>query len=435
MKKYFRRNTIGISSVEFLWGLGMPVVIESTFLQLFLRNLGATSFLIGLIPTLFSGGAAVFSLFAGSLTGHVEHKRPLVVTVHLAASLPILIFGIVLTLTGFTSSVLLVFYCCYALFSVGIGFILPVWQNYLVKIFIPERSISALSVMWISQSVSKIISSYLLLRIVERYSFSAAGSSMIFTGIGFIFFGGSFLFLVTREKSVPGPKPAPFGRAGGAPRAGLFHGFRLVLRNRSFLLFLGTDLEYFGLIGIISFYANYATEHCGIDPAMAAGLFVAFFYLGGISTNVLLGWFQLLSLKNKYWVTKPLAALGVPLICFVCKPWAFFLASFLFGVSRSTRSLVYAPAVKRLSGQEDATHYFAVAPLFTLPVSAGLPLLNGAVLDRLAFMEAWSYRIVFLGMAVLSVVSLIILSRIDSEALQPQSHEAVEQATGAQGSF
>jgi hypothetical protein len=413
MEKYFRRNTIGISSVEFLWGMGMPVLIESTFLQLFLRNLGASNFLIGLIPTLFSGGVAVFSLFAGTLTGHVENKRPVVILVHVAASLPILTFGIVLHLTGFTSSILLVFYCCYALFSIGVGFIFPVWQNYLVKIFIPERSISALSVMWISQSVAKIISSYLLLRIVDRYSFSAAGSSMIFTVIGLIFFSGSFCFLITREKSETGSTGASAGRAG------LFHGFGSVLRNRNFLLFLGTDLEFFALIGIISFYAAFATEHCGIQPALASGLFVAFIYLGGITVNILLGWFQLLSLKNKYWLTKSLAALAIPLIVIFCKPWAFLVASFLFGASRSTRMLVYAPGVKRLSGQEDATHYFAIAPLFTLPLSVGLPLLMGGVLDRLAFMGGWSYRIVFLSMALFSVMSLIILSRIDSSALQP----------------
>lgn len=400
--------------MEFCWGLGMPVVVESAFLQLFLRNLGASNFLIGLIPTLFSGGAAVFALFAGTLTGHIERKRPAVIAVHIAAALPILVFGVLLAATGFTSSILLVFFCCYALFSVGVGFILPIWQNYLVKIFIPRRSISALSVMWFSQSVAKLISSYLVLRIVEKYSFSAAGASMIFTCVGLLFFGGSFFFLLTREQPVSGRKSAP------PRRSRLFQGFGSVLHNRNFLLFLGTELEFFSLIGIISFYANYATEHCGIDPALASGLFVAFTYMGGIAANVLLGWFQLLSLKNKYWLTKTLAALAVPLICFICKPWAFFLASFLFGASRSTRSLAYPPAVKRLSGQEDATHYFAVAPLFTLPLSAGLPLLAGAVLDRLSFMGEGSYRIVFLSMAALSALSLLILSRIDPAALQPE---------------
>ena len=133
----------------------------------------------------------------------------------------------------------------------------------------------------------------------------------------------------------------------------------------------------------------------------------------------------MLSLKNKYWITKIPAALAVPLIVIFCKPWAFLLASYLFGASRSTRKLVFPTAVKRLCGQDDATHYFAVAPLFTLPLSVGLPLLNGAVLDRLAFMGGLSYRIVFLGMAVLSVVSLILLARIDSAALQPGSPEEV----------
>lgn len=398
--------------VEFTWGLGMPVVIESTFLQLFLRNLGASNLLIGLIPTFFSGGVAVFALFSGTLTGHIERKRTAVIIVHIAAALPILSFGIVLSLTGFTSSILFAFFCCYALFSIGVGLIFPVWQNYLVKIFTPDRSISALSVMWTSQSVAKIISSYLILKIVEKYSFSATGSSMIFTGIGLIFVCGSFLFLITREQVETGKPPAA-GR-----RRKLFHGFRSVIRNRNYLLFQATDLEYYALIGIISFYANFATEHCGITPALASGLFVACNYLGGITVNILLGWFQWLDLKAKYWVTKSLAALAIPLMCFVCRPWAFLLASFLFGASRSTRMLVYAPAVKRLSGQQDATHYFAVAPLFMLPLSVGLPLANGAVLDRLAFMGGWSYRIVFLSMILLSAASLIILSRVDKEALQ-----------------
>jgi MFS family permease len=430
LDQYFRRNTIGLSSVEFLWGLGMPVVIESTFLQLFLRNLGASSFLIGLIPTLFSGCVAVFSIFSGTLTGSAERKRPAVVAVHIAAALPMLAFGIVLAVTGFTSSILVLFFCCYALFSIGIGLVFPVWQNYLVKIFTAQRTLSALAVMWTSQSAAKIISSYLILKIVERYSFSAAGAALVFTGVGLLFLGGSFLFLITREQYGSGRTPRLKLRESMAT------GFRAVLGNRNFLLFLCTDIEYFALIGIISFYANYATEHCGIDPAAASGLFVAFIYAGAITANTLFGWFQLLSLKNKYWVTKTLALLSVPLICTFCRLWAFLLASYLMGASRSTRMLVYAPAVKRLSGREDATHYFAVAPLFTLPLSVGIPLGSGAALDGLAHLGGWSYRIVFLAMALLSAASLLILSRISSESLQiggsPESAGAGESAKAGQ---
>jgi hypothetical protein len=64
LDRHFRRNTAGISLVELLWGLGMPPLFESTFLQLFLYRLGATSLLIGLIPTLAAAGGALSSLFS-----------------------------------------------------------------------------------------------------------------------------------------------------------------------------------------------------------------------------------------------------------------------------------------------------------------------------------------------------------------------------------
>ena len=57
---YYKRNVIGISGCEFLWGLGLPVVLESTFLQLFLKSLGASSFQIGLIPAFSFLGSSVF---------------------------------------------------------------------------------------------------------------------------------------------------------------------------------------------------------------------------------------------------------------------------------------------------------------------------------------------------------------------------------------
>ena len=55
--------------VEFFWGLGFPIVLESTFLQLFLKNLGASSFVIGIVPALFIfGHLDLSSFFQLSLT-------------------------------------------------------------------------------------------------------------------------------------------------------------------------------------------------------------------------------------------------------------------------------------------------------------------------------------------------------------------------------
>ena len=122
--------------------------------------------------------------------------------------------------------------------------------------------------------------------------------------------------------------------------------------------------------------------------------------------DVLLGWFDLFSIRNKYTVTKGLALMSVPLICLIGRPWAFLVASFLIGISRGTRMLCYGPAVRRVAGQSDATTYFALAPVITLPLSAGIPLVNGAMLDFLAPMGAASYRIVFLAMGVVMLAGL-----------------------------
>ena len=214
--------------------------------------------------------------------------------------------------------------------------------------------------------------------------------------------GVAFPFLLTVEGpalSMPRSSAALFSASGR-------EALRRVFAHRRFLLFLGTDLEFFALSGVIAFYANYATEFCGVDPALASGLFMACMYLGGVLANGLLGWANLLSLRMKYVLTKTAALAGLLLLIVNPAPWAFYAASLVFGASRGTRSMVYTPSVKRISGQADATLYFALSPILALPFSTALPLLNGAFLDRFAPLGGGSFRIMFGGMALLSLCGL-----------------------------
>jgi hypothetical protein len=145
---------------------------------------------------------------------------------------------------------------------------------------------------------------------------------------------------------------------------------------------------------------------------VASGLFAVLSSLGGMAANAAFGWADLGSLRAKYVLTKSLALAGILLMAFHSMPWVFLLASVLLGISRGTRGVVYAPAMKRVAGREDATLYFAVAPILTLPLSLGLPLANGAFLDAAAGLGASSYRIVFVAMALFSAVGLVVSSRM-----------------------
>jgi len=407
--RYYIRNVFGISAVEFLWGLGLPVVVESTFLQLFLKNLGASSLGLGMIPFFFFIGTSVFALLSSYMTEGMAFKRRAVIMLHLVSALSLLAFGGLLILLGRSAHILTLFFACYAVFSVCIGMTLPVWLNYLVKILSEEKSTAGLACMMIAQNAAKLISSIVILRVVEQYAFAPLASALIFLVVGIFFFLGSLFFLLTRETierdPVRPPRPSFFTFVGNAG----CHMFR----NRNFLIFLGSDLELYIVVTVISFYAAYATEFGGVAPAAAAGIFVALIYIGAIFSNVVLGTLGWLSLKHKAMASKAISMTAVVLMALWCTPATFYVASFLLGAARGTRMIVYAPAVKKLSGLSDATPYFAVAPVLTLPLAMGLPLACGWFLDRTAWMAGDGYRLMMAVAVVLLAGTLWCAWRTD----------------------
>ncbi len=411
LDRYFIRNTAGISMVEIFWGLGLPVVLESTFLQLFLKNLGASSFVIGLVPTFFFIGVSVFSLFSGFFTAHLESKRTAVIIFHIFTALPVLLFGIFLNIAGFIPGTIKIFFITYALFSMGVGLILPTWQNYLVKIYSSEKIITGHAFMWISQSLGKFLSGFFILKIITKYSFSSEGASLIFTLVGTVFLTGSLMFFVTKE--IPGKKEKS---VSGRARMGIFIGnLKKAIRNRNFLLFMASDFEQYAIISIMAFYANYATEYCSIKASTAAGLFIIFNYSGNIIINIIFGWMNLFKLKTKFFIAKALSLTAVILLILSQSLWAFLAASFLMGVSRGTRSLVFLPVVKIISGHQDSTGFFSIAPILIMPMSIGMPLLAGAFLDRFSYLGGDSYRIMFSGMIGFIILGIFLFAKVHLE--------------------
>jgi hypothetical protein len=401
---HYRRNVIGISAAEFLWGLGLPVVVESTFLQLFLKSLGASSLALGMIPFFFLTGISVFALFSSYLTEGLAFKRHAVVLLHAISGAALLIFGALLYRLGSPDSILLVFFSCYAVFSVCVGMTLPVWLNYLVSILSEGKSVSGLAWMMIAQNAAKLLSSVAILRIVEQYAFAREAAAIVFLGVGGLFCVGALFFYLTRESP-------PLFRTTSPDRQTfvtfLRQSLARVIQNRNFLVFLAGDMDFYIVVTVISFYAAYATEFGGIEPAVAAGLFVGLIYTGAIVVNIALGTLGWLSLKKKSLFSKTAAVIAIVTMTLWTTPAGFYLASLLLGAARGARMLVYAPAVKRLSGLEDATAYFAVAPVLTLPVAAGLPLIAGRFLDIYHGLGADAYRLVFAVAAVLAAGAFV----------------------------
>jgi MFS transporter len=415
---YYKRNVIGISGVEFLWGLGLPVVLESTFLQLFLKSLGASSFQIGLIPAFSFLGHSIFALLSSYFTVGLAFKRGAVIYLHIISGLSLFLFGASLYFFGHQAPVLLIFFISYGAFSICIGMTIPVWLSYLVNIFSEKKSYSGLGFMMLAQNIARLTSSLLIVKFVEKYSFSQTASGGIFMSVGLLFSLGSLFFLATKETPISNQATIQARRS--------FWEFvktaaKHIFQNRNFLLFLVGDMDFFVIVTVISFYANYATAFCGIAAPIAAGFFVSFIYIGAIITNIFLGSLDMFRPRNKYILSKMASMSALLLLILFGQLWGFFLASFLLGVSRGTRMIVYPPLVKKLSGLNDATSYFAVAPILTTPFALALPMAYGFFLDLFSHLNGDAYRVIFFMSILLIMGSLLAILNINFMGSSPDS--------------
>jgi len=401
--KYFMRNAAGVSLVEFIWGLGFPILLESTFLQIFLKTLGASDFIIGLVPCIFITGISIFPLLSSYLTRNQQSKKKVVISLHILSSLAIILFGISLFFVTTPSFILVLFFLSYAAFSLSLGLTLPVWLNFLVKIFSEKKNISGLGIMMSSQSTAKLISSFAIIKVVEGFGFSTSSAAWIFLISGLLFLLGSFCFLFTREISSRDTMPVNHESFFKHTKSSLAE----IIKNKNFLKYLAGDLDNYIIITTISFYAVYATQYFNISPSTAAGGFVGFYYTGSIFANLLLGpfnVFKFMDLRRKFISTKVFTITGLLiLILQPCVP-GFFTASFIFGIVRGTRNIIFSPAVKKFSGKEDSTGYFAITPLLTIIFGSGLPVFYGAFLDLFSGMEANAYKIMFSISILLTLV-------------------------------
>ena len=398
---HFLRNTTGITAVEFFWGMGMPVLIDSTFLQLFLRSLGASYFLIGLLPVFLGISVPVFSIVSAYVNARVVSKRKSVLLYHMATATPIALFGLFLLIFHPEEGILHLFLMVYLLFSIGIGFTLPAWHSFIVSLFTHKDSIRALSVMYIMQSISKLTGSFVIYRTVAKYALSIQGAAVVFTFAGVILFTGALLFLITHEEYDPADREPGFG----GPR-NFLRNLGRIFESRDFRTFIGSDFSYFAVIAALSFYGNYAREYGAVPEEIVAGAFVALGYFGGIISQVLFGWLNLCSLKDKFVISKVLGILGILFLIPAAGTPAFLLCAVILGASRSIRMLIYAPAVKALAQTKDTTSHFALISLIELPFSMGLPLFSGLFLDRFTSFGVGSYRVLFTVLALLVIISL-----------------------------
>lgn len=413
--RYFIRNAAGISGAEFLWGIGLPALVETTFLQIFLTSIGASNFVLGIIPSIFSVSVALCSPVSTLLTSHLSNKRKAVFTAHVITAMPILVYGSILPAVPAGSSVK-IFILIYALFSAGIGVTLPLWQNFLVRIFSKKNTLRGLSVMFIFQTVARVLSAFAIAGIIEKYALNIKSSAAVFICAGAVLFAGSFFFLMVNEKR------EDIHQAQRHSLVTLIKAMKDVLKHREFVFFALSTLESTTCITVMSFFAKFAVQHRGVSESYAAGLFTAALFSGAITANIVFGWMNVCAIKVKFIISKLFASGGILMIIIARDPHLFIAASFFLGVSRGVTMVGYSPAVKELSGKEDSTDYFSATPLIMLPFAFFIPYLAGLFIDR-SGNSLFSNQAMFAAMLVITLIIIAMLMPVSFKKEDTKIHD------------
>lgn len=401
---HITRNTSSVASAEFLWGLGMPVLLDSTFLQIFIPSLGGSNHLIGAIPSIFSGCSALFAPLSAMLTSHLTSKRNTVFFFHIFCGFPVIAYGIILPYCS-KPSALTLFIILYTVFSVFLGTLLPLWQNFLTRIFSPKMILKSLSVMFISQIVARILGGIAIAWYIKQYPLEARNGSGIFICAGSLFIAGAIPFLFVNEG-----KPVKAREKAHSFRS-LFHAIRTIVGNKNFRFFMLSTLELTALTCVIAFFAKFAHDLRGINASVAGGLFTSALFSGAIIANIVFGWVGFLSIKRKYIASKCALICAITAIIFASSLPIFIAAAFVMGISRGIVMLSYTPAVKAISGQADATDYFSALPIAMLPFSVGIPVAAGFILDYFGS-TLFSYQIMFALMIGITIASIWFIGKV-----------------------
>lgn len=413
VKRRQRHNRIAILGFEFLWGIAIPFVQPTTTLPGYLKALGASALVIGLVPAVFSGGIAIVQPLSLYLIRPGPRRLGRMLGTYRVGACFYLIMAASAGLLpqGETHLRVATFFLCYTAYVLIAGMGDPHYIAMVVASSTPrERGwFFGLRIVWFG--LGGLLGGLLAAPVLRALPVPQNFGLSIFVGATIILTATAW-FARFRDAPTPDDTPHP------SLLACLTDVGHLARQRRPFLLFLLATSLFVMAQGPFAFLALFIKERLHAGDALLAHLG----FLFAASTMI----FALVvgRLGDRFGHSVPfvggllLYAFGLGAVLLGSSAPTVLLAYFL----ASTCSPVWQIAAFNLglecAGHVEAARIYAAINLTSAPWRVLGPLLAGAAVDR------WGYPVVFATAALLSLVgALIALPR----ALRgPNSHEAPE---------
>ncbi len=266
-KRDLKHNLTLNSAHEFCWGFGMAFHTTYAIVPLFLKQLGAPAGVVVSVAGLFAILMALPQLFSALVGRNIRNIKSVAVGVHLLIWPPVFMMGFVFAFfvpTGPTAWIY--YYVCFILYGISIGFLIPIWADFLRHAVNDDSRGSFLGISFAFNSIGGFMGGILV-----KILFS---SSIVFPknfGYGFFIYLlmiiiATLLYLGLRIKSPTEKRPHKSVAEFFSETK------RIIKTNMDFRRYLIARAFLIVIFPAISLYAVYMQEKFGFDIS-TAGIF------------------------------------------------------------------------------------------------------------------------------------------------------------------
>ncbi len=341
-------------------------------------------------------------VFAAPYLETVRRRHPLLKKVGVLLRLPVLMLALAVFFYAESSplAVLVVMYLCLTVFSSMDGLTLPVWMDFVSRMFPVDRRGILFGVRMGLASLAAIAFLLLGQRVISGWAFPL-NYGLLFA-IAFLLLAASYLsFWQLRETSFRGKRPR-------LPYPAYVRQVRRVLKHdRNFRRFLWVSLfNGVAMISTVSLYTMKAIERLGLTQASEIGslsIYLAVVFM--VSRGIFM---PLAGIAGDRWGNKAVMLFSIAAgaaanlaVWAADERFAFYLSFFLAGATISAGLIAWLNWITEFSSVEDRLTYIIIRNL-VLALTAPLPFLGGVLADK------FGHECVFLLAAVLCLISFLL---------------------------
>ena len=394
----------------------MTLSRPSLIMTLFVRALGGSNFLAGLVPSIEFVGWLTPQFLAAGRMRRLSRFLPLVQALEILRTACYLIIAGVAFAYGREHPILVlgVFFALLVILRIAAGTSIVARTEIIARMVPAKERVTVISLRSFTGGIAGLLSGFAVRYVLDERTSQFPDNYAILIGLSGVCFGLAIAVLSLVKEPV-----LPFNPEG----INLLHQLKrvpLILKSdRPYLLYIGVRAAATGLELAAPFYVIYATEVLSA-PAAMVGTYIAMRTFSRVLSNLF--WGNQCKKRGSLWVLRAgrtlaiLAALGAALVPPVTSriwgasvpTWvasAFGLVFFFHGLSMSADMISRLSYLYEIAPVQDRPTYYGLANTIVGPLYL-LPALGGALVDTVGFAP------IFAAAAASMVIAYVLASKL-----------------------